>query len=149
MAHEEDTSRPSEEAIAAASAEIRKQFEANFYPIIGVMALVGSTYYRGVGNDIDILVRTSSDPTALHFPGWEYGGSVGHFGDKWESWKRGRINMLVTRCGDYFERWCTAAEVCRYLVLKGYDLKTCDAHGIHGIIMDEAEAEDEVKRRNY
>jgi hypothetical protein len=110
--------------------------------------LVGSTYIHGQGNDIDILVLLdSAAPTCLSvasliLPGWIYGGSTPKSGDGWCSWKQGDINLLVTADQTYFNAWVTAAEVCRYLALRGVKLEKPDRIAVHAIIMDDKDCGD-------
>ena len=108
--------------------------------------LVGSTYIYGGGNDIDILVlldNTDGSVDELRLPGWEYGGSTPKSGDKWCSWKRWDINLLVTADQTYFNDWITAAEVCKYLFLKrGIVLDKPDRISVHAIIMDDKDCKD-------
>lgn len=136
------------EQVTRAFKEVREAFSDNGYKNVDD-ELVGSTYYRGEGQDIDILVLTSGDIDSMSFDGWAYGGSEGLFGSTWMSWKKGTTNMLVTNKREYFSAWCTAAEVAKFLVLNGVTLRKGDVHGIHEIIMDDSTAEDEAKRRNY
>lgn len=123
-----------------------------------LLTVVGSTYIRDAlsPSDVDILCCIpNSSIDELDFDGWEYGGSSAPCpnNDKWMSWKKVIhgvvINMLVTNSREYERAWATAAEVCRYLHLKGYDILRCDVHGIHEIIMDGSTAEDELPKRNY
>ena len=113
--------------------------------------LVGSTYIYGQGNDIDILVLlNTAAPTytsieTLVLPGWVYGGSTPKSGDGWCSWKQGDINLLVTDDETYFNAWVTAAEVCKYIALRGVKLEKPDRIAVHAIIMDDKECGDFIK----
>lgn len=128
--------------------------------------VVGSTYISDrTDSDVDILCWDKSfDINNMTFSGWAYGGSGGlcPYDGKWMSWKREvngvTVNMLLTRDADYYGKWLTAAEVCRFIHLKAGQLDheaLCDGltramvHGVHEIIMDDSTAEDEIKRRNY
>lgn len=121
------------------------------------LEIVGSTYISDrVDSDVDVLAyHESFDIEAMTFSGWAYGGSNGLCpdNDKWMSWKKHvngvTVNMLIVNDKAYRNAWLTAAEVCRYLHLKGHAVPACDVHGVHEIIMDDSAAEDEVKRRNY
>ena len=121
------------------------------------MELVGSTYIKGNGTDIDVLCLVpEADLDTLGFPGWEYGGSgdptrmdSGRFG----SWKYDVggevVNMLIVTSVEYANAWLTAAEVCRFLHLAGVDLTRGAVHGVHEIIMDDSTADTEIPKRNY
>jgi len=129
--------------------------------------VVGSTYIKGSDkSDVDMLIlyptrRTkgysvnwgAGDLDKLWFDGWTYGGSVGMGNDNWMSWKRTvdgvEVNMLLVDEQPYFDSWLAASEVCRFLHLQGYDIKTGTVHGIHEIIMDDSTAEVENNFRSY
>lgn len=118
--------------------------------------VVGSTYIKdNHKSDIDVLVLVKDICLeCTGFEGWEYGGSVGMGNDHWMSWKKYtvdgvEVNMLLTTDEQYFYSWLTAAEVCRFLHLQGYDIRTSTVHGIHEIIMDDSTAEVEHLVRNY
>lgn len=118
--------------------------------------VVGSTYIRdNTESDVDILVHTPDIDLdcAVFGADWEYGGSVGMGNDHWMSWKRNvdgvDVNMLLVNDRLYYDQWLTAAEVCRFLHLKGHSIPSCDVHGIHEIIMDDSDAETEVLYRSY
>lgn len=142
------------ERISIARAEVKKALAAEGWPA-GDMEVVGSTYISGrIDSDVDVLCWSPAfDICAMSFSGWAYGGSAGLCpdNDNWMSWKKAvngvTVNMLITDKSDYAHKWLNAAEVCRYLHLRGYPIKTCDVHGIHEIIMDGSMAEDEIKRR--
>jgi len=89
----------------------------------------------------------------MSFSGWLYGGSVGLSGDHWMSWKKHvdgvEVNMLICKHDKYIEDWLTAAEVCRFLHLRGIKLTAGTRHGIHEIIMDDADADSQVPLRGY
>lgn len=117
--------------------------------------IVGSTYISDkVTSDVDILVF---DPSRMLeeelFDGWAYGGSVGIGNDNWMSWKRTvdgvEVNMLLVTNEAYFNSWLTAAEVCRFLHLQGYNLRSASVHGVHEIIMDDSTADYEHINRQY
>ena len=113
--------------------------------------LVGSIYIYGQGNDIDILVLLDRDipmcpsVNSLMLPGWVYGGSTPKSGERWCSWKQGDINLLVTADQKYFNDWVTAAEVCKYLALRGVKLEKPDRIAVHAIIMDDKDCGDFIK----
>lgn len=136
-------------AKAAISSALGKPIEAVKYEV------VGSTYIKdNDSSDVDILVLDESiNLDEKEFEGWEYGGSAGVGNDNWMSWKRRvngvEVNMLITSDKAYFGAWLTAAEVCRFLHLQGYDLRSASVHGVHEIIMEDALAEEEHKVRDY
>lgn len=125
-------------------------------PAEASMELVGSTYIADEQTrDVDILVLIpDADLSCIFFSDWQYGGSVGMGNESdWMSWKCVQngleINMLLTNKKTYFNAWLTAAEVCRFLFLKGIKLPSAAVHGIHEIIMDDSTADVEITRRNY
>ena len=124
------------------------------------LALVGSTFIQGttpLGSDIDLLLTVPVSPEELHLPGWAYGGSTPLSGDAWCSWKKlvnidgaeVTVNLLICSSKEYIDSWLTAAEVCKFLHLKGVHLDRGCVHGVHEVIMDGAVAEDEILKRNY
>lgn len=119
----------------------------------GHLAIIGSTYIADKETaDVDVLLTVPLNPNELSFDGWEYGGSTPKCGDAWCSWRRTvegvDVNLLICERGEYIERWLTSAEVCRYLHLQGINLRTCNVHAVHSIIMDDRCATDELGR-NY
>lgn len=122
-------------------------------------ALVGSAFICDrQDSDVDVLVLSTTSPEEATFPGWEYGGSgqhahIGDNEDKFGSWKRTvdgiEVNLLLVADEVYFRRWLDAAEVCRFLHLKGVLLQRGLVHGVHEIIMDDSTAELEIGRRDY
>lgn len=57
--------------------------------------------------------------------------------------------MLVCDKQEYIDAWLTAAEVCRFLFLRGVYVPRGAVHGIHEIIMEDSDAVTEASRRNY
>ena len=117
------------------------------------LAIIGSTYIADKETaDVDVLLTVPLNPNELGFDGWEYGGSTPKCGDAWGSWRRtvGGVDVNLLICGHtgYIERWLTSTEVCRYLHLQGINLRTCNVHAVHAIIMDDRCATDELGR-NY
>lgn len=126
--------------------------------------LVGSAYIKGEGHDIDVLVhveyRTLYE-ASIHcegFSGWTYGGSSNKDNpDSWESFKKlvkidgafVEINMILVDSEEYYNAWVTSAEVCKFLYDKGVELTKGAIHGVHAIIMDDSDSEEELKQRNY
>ena len=108
--------------------------------------IVGSTYIKDKQtSDVDVLVGVPFDQDGVAFPGWEYGGSVGIGNSHWSSWKRTvdgvEVNMLLCDSHEYIDKWLTAADVCRMLHLSGANLRTGQVHGIHEVIMEDADPE--------
>lgn len=102
-------------------------------------ALVGSTYIYGQGVDIDVLVLVDSEHliSSWQHPEWKYGGSTPKSGDGWGSWKKGEVNLLLTHSEDYFNKWLTAADVCKYLFHKrSIVLSKEERIAVHAMIMD-------------
>lgn len=125
-------------------------------PPESAMEIVGSTYIADeTTRDVDILVLIPGVILEdLFFSDWQYGGSSGMGNESdWMSWKSLRngveINMLITNKKEYFSAWLTAAEVCRFLFLKGIKLPSALVHGVHAIIMDDSTADTEYTNRNY
>ena len=120
------------------------------------MEIVGSAYITDSNSsDIDVLVEVEFGEfcpgvEGLAFNGWAYGGSVGEGNDSnWGSWKKtfpgvGDVNLLVTGSKEYFNAWLTAAEVCRFLALRGIVVPRAERVGIHNIIMDDSDASSEL-----
>ena len=117
--------------------------------------LVGSMYIVGEGQDIDVLVLVqvlgNNDIQALEIEGWEYGGSIPGegCGDNWISLKKKDINLLVTSDKEYYDKWITAAEVCKYLQDSGVILTKQQRVSVHSIIMDDSAANVETKGKDY
>lgn len=120
--------------------------------------VVGSTYISDrQESDVDVLALVPGfcpNEESFRSFGWAYGGSDGEGNDSWGSWKKTttegvEVNMLITGNEGYFDKWLSAAEVCRFLHLKGYALSTGAVHGVHGILMDDSDASTEAKNRNY
>lgn len=108
--------------------------------------IVGSTYIVDKQtSDVDVLVGVPIDPDCVGFHGWEYGGSVGVGNSHWGSWKCTvdgvEVNMLLCASQEYIDKWLTAAYVCRMLHLSGAKLRTGQVHGIHEVIMEDADPE--------
>lgn len=124
------------------------------------LEIVGSTYIKDSNDrDVDVLVYVpGANLEALAFEGWNYGGSAGLGNSHWMSWKKlipfapnqnVEVNMLLTNKPEYYVNWLSAAEVCRFLHLRGVELPSGCVHGVHEIIMEGVDAETEAPRRNY
>jgi hypothetical protein len=127
--------------------------------------LVGSTYIYGStpeGSDVDYLVlvsyKTDVAEVFLNDEGWSYGGSSARVNDKWGSWTKQlrdehgdlvKANLLMTNDADYYERWVQSAEACKFLVMQGVKLTKGQVHGLHEIVMDDADADSQHHLRNY
>lgn len=116
--------------------------------------LVGSTYINGEGSDIDVVVllpKMDGDTVEYSMHGWTYGGS-NQPGDpeRWASFKthiKGKEwNLILTSDEEYAISWVRAAEACKALRLLGFKMTKRARVAVHAVIMDEADAEDEVKR---
>ena len=110
------------------------------------LQIVGSTYIQGKQtSDVDVLVGVPIDPDRVAFSGWEYGGSGGTGNPNWGSWKRTvdgvEVNMLLCVSQEYIDKWLIAADVCRMLHLSGANLRAGQVHGIHEVIMEDADPE--------
>lgn len=122
-------------------------------------AHVGTSYIKGEGNDIDVLVFAPVEGSAgsVDIGGeWTRGGSTGNNADNrgnWESWKRHvgeiEVNLIFINDLDYFDKWKQAAEACRFMQEKCLCLTRGEIHGIHAIIMDGSDADHELSIRNY
>lgn len=124
-------------------------------------AHVGTSYIKGDGNDIDVLVYAPVEGSAGSVyigDEWARGGSCGNdeaHRSKWESWKRNvgevEVNLIFINDLDYFNKWKQAAEACRFLErsLPHHRLTRGEIHGVHAIIMDGSNAEHELGIRNY
>lgn len=128
-----------------------------------IYGLVGSTYISDKeDSDVDIIVYVDQNPSEVVMTDWSYGGSHGEGNtDMWESWKRivfqsehkvegvgpVVVNAILTNNKEYFNSWMVGAEVCRFLHLRGIHVPTSAVHGVHGIIMDNTTAEEELDNR--
>ena len=112
-------------------------------------------YIVGEGQDIDVLVLVqvlgNNDIHALEIEGWEYGGSIPGegWGDNWISLKKKDINLLVTSDKEYYDKWITSAEVCKYLQDSGVILTKQQRVSVHSVIMDDCTANGETKGKDY
>lgn len=119
------------------------------------MEVVGSTYIsERTDSDVDVLVCVPFVVDTAHFPGWVSGGSASDSGNgNFQSWKRVEDGVLVNLLGcssmEYINSWLTAAEVCRFLHIRGIPLDTGAVHGVHEIVMDDSTAVVEQIRRDY
>lgn len=113
--------------------------------------LVGTLYTLGEGNDMDIcvLVRDVDDAVvSLEEHGYEQTGRAGYADDEFTTFRKGHVNLLLSEDKEWFNKFLTAAEVCRYL-------KTADKtqrKAIHRIIMNDATAtgkDGEVRDYNW
>lgn len=122
---------------------------SNLYPGCPVR-LVGSTFIKGEGNDIDILVQVKdldkAESVAIQAGYRKDGGSCCEF-ETWSSLKLGKVNLLLCHDPEYYDRWVMAAEACQFLHKRGVTLSTGDVHGVHAIIMDGTEVDAEVDNR--
>lgn len=118
--------------------------------------VVGSRYINDkTEGDLDVLVYAPGDlfEEAVRFAGWEFGGSSPMESDTWASLTKRidgiLVNLLLVTDRDYFERWATAAEVCRLVKLMQDRGLTIDARAarvaIHNIVMDDSYAEAEAE----
>lgn len=103
-------------------------------------ALVGSKYTADpkMANDSDVLVLVKDKAVARTelisgFEDIKRGGSENeHQPDCWESFKVGKLNVLVTEDEEFFKQFKLAAEVCRYLKLQDKGQRVA----VHMILMD-------------
>lgn len=121
---------------------------------------IGSTYiFNRLGNDIDI-VAFSKNHNYIDFVknDFEFGGSFRYaspekvdIDDSWHSWKKPLgntfVNIILTTDKEYFKKWITACEVCKYIVMSGGHIEKHVVHGIHAIIMDNSSVENELSIR--
>lgn len=122
-------------------------------------AHVGTSYIKGDGNDIDVLVYAPVEGLACSVDmgvEWTHGGSTGNNAcnrSKWESWKRNvgevEVNLIFINDLDYFNKWKQAAEACLFLEHCGKNLTRGEIHGVHSIVMDTSRADVELYIRSY
>lgn len=99
----------------------------------------GSTTINGSGNDMDIIILVGTDiwVTALHAPGWlllgeESYNSCGMF----KSYRKGDLNLIITDCELYYEKWKIARNVCIWLATQ-HNMRDRDTRVmIHHIVCD-------------
>lgn len=113
--------------------------------------LVGTLYTIGEGNDMDIcvLVRDVDDATiSLEEHSYEQTGLAGYDDDEFTTFRKGEVNVMLTDNKEWFAKFLTAAEVCRYLKLDTKELRKA----VHRIIMNDATAtgeDGEVRDYNW
>ena len=145
--------------------QIRKYLKKEIVPENVDCALVGSTYITDrQDSDVDIIVRLGHPAycfcdeiqTALRIQGWESGGSESQSaGGEWDSYKKVvadvLVNVILVWDNEYYDKWLTAAEVCRFMHIMGVQPKYWSGlvHGVHEIIMDDSTAVTELTRRDY
>lgn len=84
------------------------------------VALVGSTYSLGHGNDLDILVLGDmyALSNTLEGMGWTRETLFIHYDNTdFISLRKDNVNLLLTDDQEFFERFKLAAEVCKVLNL--------------------------------
>lgn len=86
-------------------------------------AHVGSTYTLGHGRDVDFAVLVDGAlskqvPEWLPDGDWELEGSDAYEGDKFVSFRRGNVNIIVMVDSEVYAKYKTAMEVCKALKLK-------------------------------
>lgn len=126
-------------------------------PEVGIenFVIVGSTYISDcTSGDVDVLCTIAiPEPHNVELPGWNYGGSTPLAGDSWCSFKREvdgvDVNILLCGSTEYVAKWLNAAEVCRFLYLRGEIITKAATHGVHAIIMDGTDAGQELVNRSY
>lgn len=136
-------------AVKAVADALGKKVEDLTYEIVGSTFISDKT-----DSDVDVLVYVEDGSLEeMIYPGWAYGGSKSANPDHWVSWTKFvdgvNVNMLVVTDKPYFMSWLKAADVCRFLHLQGYNIRTSSVHGIHEIIMDESDPDTENKNRCY
>lgn len=110
--------------------------------------LVGSTYIMGQGKDIDMLFKVESLSEASEFlrrKGWDAESEAYELSNQqFMSFRAGNVNVLVTHDDEFFGGFLGAAEVCKYLRLRGYlDIGQRDVRvAIHAIVRDYKSAEE-------
>lgn len=99
--------------------------------------LVGSTYILGEGKDKDMLILVENAVAARSWfiqQGWvcESDTSSKYDNAKFYSLRKDKNNALLVADEDYYNRFITAAEVCKYLKLESREARVA----VHGIVRD-------------
>lgn len=111
--------------------EFKEAYEAtrqllHTHPGVQRYRLVGSAVYCEDAKDVDILVLTQPEHTefigstdAPNPARWMFGsewelcvGEYDDMDDKWGAIRKGPVNLIVTVDPDWFDRACTASDVC-------------------------------------
>jgi len=105
--------------------------------------LTGSAVVTGEGNDIDIVILQPLEIDAdlvehLEPYGWVLCGAESYesYG-MFAAFRQGDVNIVVVKDAEYFRKWETALEVCKYLHLVGLSDKAWRVT-MHKIIVDGA-----------
>lgn len=107
--------------------------------------LTGSAVVTGEGNDIDIVILQPFEIGAelvehLEQYGWVLCGEASYESQgMFAAFRKGDVNIIVVEDDEYFRKWETALEVCKYLHLVGLSDKTWRVT-MHKIIVDDADA---------
>ena len=107
--------------------------------------LTGSAVVTGEGNDIDIVILQPRDIDAdlvahLEQYGWVLCGEASYESHgMFAAFRQGDVNIIVIDDAEYFRKWETALEVCKYLHLVGLSDKAWRVT-MHKIIVNGAGA---------
>lgn len=115
-----------------------------FYAEDTDVALVGTMYTHGEGNDYDYVVLVPNVARAqadFNESGYRYTGAESGDEDEFHTFRKGDVNIMLTESLSFFTNFKVAAEVCKY-VQKLTPLDKAGRIAIHRIIMNEEEADD-------
>lgn len=123
-----------------------------FTPLDSVMRMVGSTYIKGAGKDVDYAVGPKPadkitpaewdldvQASRLADDGWLPDSEV-YESDTFISMRKDGINLIVYRTYADWDRGITAAETCRALHLLGVVVDKRVRVLIHRVVQDQKEA---------
>lgn len=82
------------------------------------LALFGSTYITGSGNDIDYLVLVEDAAVVIDDlldDGWGPDGGV-YNSSEFTSLRKGEVNLVITDDASYYTASLAAARICKYLL---------------------------------
>lgn len=119
--------------------EFVSKFDSEMIP--SDVRMVGSISINGYGNDLDILIHVDQQYlnkllNYLFREGFKLEGGDGYPPDKFESFRNGRINVIVTTDEPFFVSWIRSVEVCNFFVSKCGPINKDDRIMIHKLIMD-------------
>lgn len=98
-------------------------------------AVVGSTYILGTGKDFDLLVLVEDLRgmcARILSRGFSPDSEHAYDDAKFASFRKGRVNVLVTADPMFFDKFALAAEVCKVLKLTVRE----DRIKVHAVIRD-------------
>lgn len=119
------------------------QFPVELVPFVSRYELTGSTAILGQGADVDWLVKVNNLPEfqkhlAAVSPGWEQDGKsyanigVGNINDRFVSFRKGEVNLIVTQDYTFYNRTSLATRVATALRLETKEDRITLFHMLRG-----------------